>query len=165
MTRASPPDYTLEDFYASRHPIRRFVAVLIVTTLALILVWWTGLLAPRLSSDLSNGHFDPVLHHGVLELDVRNTSPTPVRVHGVDAPSSAAIRSATLDGQQLKSRPKISGGGTAVLHIEYQADVCIADSQAGVVSLRLDVRTVAGITRTEHLHAVFPRSASPTIPC
>lgn len=165
MTRTSPPDFTVEDFYASSHPVRRFVAVLIAAALVLLLVWWTGLLAPRLSSDASSGHFDLASRSGVLEVEVRNESLTQVRIQDIEIVSTAALQSATVDGQHLDVGPEISGSSTAVLRLEYQADACIAERQAGATALRLNVRTVVGVTKTEHLYAVFPRSASQTVPC
>lgn len=165
MTPTTLPDYALEDFYASRHPVRRFVAVLVAAVLVLLLVWWTGLLAPRLSSDASSGQFDIASRSGILEVDVRNESPTQVRIDDVEVASTAALQNVTLKGDPLDSGPEIPGGSTAVLRLEYRSDVCIAYLQAGVTALRLDVRTVIGITKTEHLYIVFPRSASQTVPC
>ena len=165
MTAPSPPDYTIEEFYASRHPVRRFVAALVATTLVLLLVWWTGLVSPRLSSDASTGHYDAASGTGVLQLDLRNESPTPVRIEAVEVMATAAITAASVDGTPVESAPEIPGTSTAQVRIEYQADRCIADRHAGATGIRLDVRTILGITNTEHLYTPFPGTGRTAIPC
>lgn len=162
MTSASTPDYAHQAFYASHRPVRRFVAALIAAAVVLLSIWWTGLLAPRLSSDASSGQFDLVTRTGVLELDVRNESPTPVRIRDADVLSGAVVEVASVDGEDLDRGPEIAGNSTSILRLEYLADACLAEPPGNAVGLRLTVRTAAGVTKTQHLYFVVPRSAPPS---
>ncbi len=159
MISASTPDYAHQAFYASHRPVRRFVAALTVAVGVLGLIWWAGLFAPRLSSAATSGQFDLASQTGVLELEVRNESPTPVRVQDVDVLSGAVLQVASVDGQDLDREPEIAGGSTSILRLEYRADTCLAEPPGGAIGLRLDIRTVARVTRTEHLYSFAPRSA------
>lgn len=164
MTSTSTPDYAHQAFYASHRPVRRFVAALIVAVVAVGLIWWTGLLAPRLTAETSAGQFDLASQTGVLELEIRNETPTPVRIQDADLLGGADLQAASVDGEDLDHRPKIAGRSASILRLEYRADTCLAEPSGNAIGLRLDVRTVVRITRTERLYTFVPRSA-PSNPC
>lgn len=161
MTTA-PTDYAHQDFYASQHPIRRFVAALVLAVAVLALLWWTGLLAPRLSTEGSSGQFDLATQMGVLDVEVRNESPTPVRIKDAGLLSGATVQGVSIDGQTLDRAPQIAGGSTSILRLEYRSDACLAEPPGNVIGLRLDVRTVAGLTKTQRLYSSVPTSTPST---
>lgn len=159
MTSASTPDYAHQAFYASHRPVRRFVAALIVAVVVVGLIWWAGLLAPRLTSEVSAGQFNPASQMGVLELEIRNQTPTPVRIQDAGFLGGADVQAASVDGQDLDHGPEIAGRSTSILRLEYRADTCLADPPGNTIGLRLNVRTVVGATKTERLYPFLPTSA------
>lgn len=160
MTERTLPDYEHEEFYASRKPVQRFVAALTAVVGMLLLIWWAGLLAPRLSADVSSGRFDSTTRSGSVEIDLRNEGPLPVRIQQVEFNSGIEVRRATIRDTSLDHRPEISGNSTATLSVDYGADHCVTDARAGVLELRLQVRTTAGVVRNEQLYAPLPTSGS-----
>jgi len=159
MTSTSTPDYAHQAFYASHRPVRRFVAALIVAVVAVVFIWWTGLLAPRLTSEASAGQFDLASQTGVLELEIRNETPTPVRIQDADLLGGAELQAASVDGEDLDHEPEIAGRSTSILRLEYWAPTCLAEPPGNTIGLRLDVRTFVGVTKTERLYPFVPRSA------
>lgn len=157
MTSAPPTEYLLMEFYASRRPIRRFLVALAVASAALLVVWWAGVFAPRLSADVSSGAFDLSSRTGTIELELVNEAPTPVRIHNVDIPMDGfEVSSASVDGRALAVGPEVGGGSSAVLQVNYRAEGCPGAHHGGTVPVRLQVEP-PGRTRSEtFLHAAFP---------
>lgn len=169
MTSTPAPntaEYELEEFYASRRPIRRFIMGLVATSAALLLVWWAGVFAPRLSAEVSSGEFDLSNGNGSMYLDLVNDAPTPVRIHGVEIPmNSFTVTATTLDGEALTADPEVGGGSAAVLQLDYRIDGCLRTSPQTAVPLRVQVKTIGGTTRTVFVYAPFPTTAAPVPVC
>lgn len=69
------------------HPVRSFVAVLVLAAVVLLALQWSGALWPQLSPGLSRYEADlPVGRVGEL-VEIRNDGALPVRVRAVDWPS------------------------------------------------------------------------------
>lgn len=169
MTPAPAPtvaEYALQEFYASRRPIRRFITGLVAVSSALLLVWWAGFFAPRLSAEVSSGEFDLVNGNGSMYVDLVNDAPTPVRIESVEIPMDAFTVSGTIvDGDALTSEREVDGGSAAVLQLDYRIDGCLRTSPQTAVPLRVQVQTIGGTTRTVFVYAPFPAAAAPVPVC
>ncbi len=146
---APAPGYALDDFYASRHPVRRFVGGLAVVALALLTVWWLGLLAPRLGLDGERGSFDPSTGAGVLEVDLTNDAPLTVEVVRIEVGAGAEVERVTVAHEPVDTRPALAGASTRTVRLDYRAEACILDLRAGWTSVHVEVRTPSGRERSE----------------
>lgn len=169
MTSTPAPsvaEYAQEEFYASRHPIRRFIMGLVSMSAALLLLWWAGVFAPRLSAEVTSGEFDLSNGNGSMSVDLTNDAPTPVRIESVEIPmDSFSVSEATLDGTALASGGEVGGGSAAVLRLDYTIDGCLRTSPQTAVPLRVRVQTIGGTTRTVFVYAPFPITAAPVPVC
>ena len=169
MTSTPAPsiaEYALEEFYASRRPIRRFIMGLVAMSAALLLVWWAGVFAPRLSAEVSSGQFNLSNGNGSMYVDLVNDAPTPERIETVEIPmDSFTVSGARLDGVALTSQGEVGGGSAAMIQLDYRIDGCLRTSPQTAVPLRVQVHTIGGTTRTVFVYAPFPATAAPVPVC
>lgn len=142
----------------SGSPVRSFAVLLAgVGALALVL-WWSGLLAPRLDVDGSSaGSFDHETLEGDISASVRNAGALPLRIERitVGGPGYRSTGSGILspdpnpdsfgDGELVPFEPtELAPGRWAELRIGFAVDACRTDDP----EVELRVRTPAGLHRS-----------------
>ena len=120
-----------------RHPVRWFVAVPLVLAAVLLLAWWSGLAAPRLTATGVSRSVDP---SGEAVLELRNEGRLPVEVLGA-SPIGDEVEVAAL-----VSPVRVPGRGRTDARLQYSL-VCQSPRVAGPSGVRLHVRTWLGVDR------------------
>ncbi|MEA2704760.1 MAG: hypothetical protein QOD63_2705 [Actinomycetota bacterium] len=118
-TSQSPPP-----FVPTARPVRRFVVALAVVAGALVALWWSALLAPRLSV-----HTLPPDEAGsTMRFELHNDGPSPLDVRGVTfgqpiGYDGVEVESVLVDGHDVATGPAtVAAGQTVGVEVRIAVD-------------------------------------------
>jgi hypothetical protein len=118
------------------HPVRNFAVACLSLGLVAVVVWWAGLLAPR----VDYGFGDPL--DDAISFEIENRAPLAVTIVEVAFEDEAAI---SVD-------ERLSGSERATIRVPFPPSAC--DSrEAPEVAVR--IRTPLGMERTETVNVGF----------
>ena len=119
-----------------RHPVRWSVCVPLGVAALLLLAWWSGLVAPRLTATGVSRSFDPP---GETVLELRNEGRLPVQVLAASPIGEEVTVAALVSPVQVPG----TGRTAARLHVSLACQSPVA----GRSGARLHVRTWLGVDR------------------
>lgn len=139
-------------------PVRRFVVAQLVLALIFGALWWSGLVAPRMSlGNSSSGSYNFGTGRTTVDLTLRNESPWAVEVRHVNpAKGRGTVGSVRINGDDLAGHGQtVAGGGEATMLIELACAPFVVDDRiprqsppSYSVRLEVTVRTAIGLERT-----------------
>jgi hypothetical protein len=150
-------------FVPTARPVRRFVVALAILAVVLVLLWWSAVLAPRLSAVGRQ----PVPETGTLRFDLHNDGPSSFEVRGVSfgppvGYDGIEAESVLVDGHDVASgAADVPSGASVRVDVRVSVDCArlagpypppdsswyITDELAGV-----RVKAPAGTEHTEVVH-------------
>ncbi|MEA2973258.1 MAG: hypothetical protein QOG82_1716 [Actinomycetota bacterium] len=139
-------------------PVHRFVAAWLALALLFGALWWSGLVAPRLSlGNTAGGSYNTETGRATVDVTLHNNSPFAVEVrHANPAKGRVRVDSVRINGVDVATRgQKVAGGGEAKMLIELNCGPYAIDDRiprqsppSGSVKLEVTVRTAIGLERT-----------------
>ncbi|CAN5258380.1 hypothetical protein BH18ACT4_BH18ACT4_11460 [soil metagenome] len=145
MTETSQAD-AAPAFAPTGPPVVCFFAVLAAVAAVFAALWWSGLVAARVSIDVSND-FDRRSGTGVAEVVVRNVGPLPVDVGPLELSSRPDGRNmeppVVLEGGAPPVLARLKSGDEVRVTVRYSVDcegVNLGDDEGGYADPSLRVR-------------------------
>lgn len=140
-------------FVPTGRPVRTLVGALALITLALLAMWWTGFVSPRIGwGNGSSSTYNVETNLGTSTVSVHNGGPLTIRVTaaGVQDPDTRTI-AVTREGQPFA--PFNLGAGESVdLTVSYGSERCRTDP----TQVWIKVRTPSGLSRKVQQHSHVP---------
>jgi hypothetical protein len=102
--------------------VRRFAIAQVVLAALFGTLWWSGVVAPRVSlGSASSGSHDPVTGRTTAEVHLRNASPFAVTIRGAALPDeNLTVDSAHVDGVDVAlGGRRLAAGAEATMLIEF----------------------------------------------
>ena len=131
-------------FVPTGRPVRSLVVILVIAGVVLLIVWWTGLVSPRIDWDDGRSTYDLKTNAGMSTVTIHNGGPLGTRVVGVgiDEPG-VRVLGVTLDGEPFGPF-ELGPGETAEVTVAFGSGRC----RSNPTLVRVDLRTPSGLTRT-----------------
>ena len=111
-----------DTFVATAHPVGRFVLAIALLAAACVLVWWAGIVAPRLSATASPT--DLGAQRGSVTVVVRNEAPVAFELRGLSADyPGIELGPVRVEGHDLSTGSvEVGAGATARVEAQVRVD-------------------------------------------